>query len=531
MKNTGRIASFVLAVMCYAPLYAADIRVSLSDGTIAAGESTEFTITVTGTSNVQVPDIPRVDGLQIIYGGQGSSFQFFNGRTSSSVTITFHVLGEKEGRYTIPSFDVATGEGPLRTREVSLTVSGGSSASAVHGGGSVLCDVEFSQNTVYSGQPVIMRYFIYHGEGSRIEVQRIVEPPVTKGFIIKEINEKMQPVTVAKNGRSYVRVHLQSWCLIPELSGEHETGGGTVLAGINQGADFFSMPVSTELRFPLKKIRVRPVPDKGKPAGYSGDTGEFVIDAKPVGGTFRVNEEIKVPVTVSGKGNFLLMSKPVFENAEGLRIIFEESEPELSLTGNVITGTKKYVVTLIPQREGSIRAGRVVLKYFNPDTVSYGIASSGPFTFEVSGILTPQEQVRQQEQVEGKGLPVIAYAVAGALVMAAVLAAAYIIIRERRRYAEMKVDDAEKSPALKVEVREDTVMLLRDELEEAHGSGDYDRLMRLCVRAVDVINGRGLSSVEFESVKGKLDAARYANAELSVHEMEDVYKTVLKLLL
>lgn len=522
MKNTGRMLFLILALVFAMPLHAAEISTGISDNTIAAGDSTELTITITGASGVQVPDPPQVNGLRIIYGGRGSSFQYFNGRSSSSVTLTFHVLGEKEGNYKITSFPVVTEEGVLYTREVNISVAEGLSHTMNNGlYGEVLCDAEFSSGSVYSGQPLVMRYFLYHDEGAGFQVLGMSEPPVTKGFIVKEISEEISPVTAVKNGRSFVKRHYKSWCLIPELSGSHETGGGSIV--IQQ---FTSR---SRLSFPLKKISVRPVPVKGKPAGFSGDTGEFRIEAGSVSGPFKVNEEIRIPVTVSGKGNFLLMSKPVFENTDGLRIIFDENEPELSLNGNIITGTKKYTVTVIPQKEGSISPGRISLAYFNPDTGAYESASSEPYTFNVSGILTPQEIADTKDQGE-KGSPGYAYIIAGVLLMAAFSGALYIIIRERRRYAGLKIEA--KGPSIQEEVKADPVKLLRDEFEAAHGSGDSERLMKLFARAMDMVceTPGGKNSPETAAVKVKLDAARYANAALSADEMEEVYGFILHML-
>jgi hypothetical protein len=322
-----------------------------------------------------------------------------------------------------------------------------------------------------------------------------------------------------------------TYCLIPEITGSRSTGGGSMIASSGNSRSFFSRPVQTKLLFPEKKLKVMPLPLKGKPKGYSGDVGEFKLEADIKSGQYMVNQEIQVPVTVAGKGNIFVMSKPQFENTEGIKVLVEESDPELKLDGNEISGTKKFLVTIIPLAEGSFKPGVLALKYFNPSTNSYASASSESLSLEITGTMTPAAEKSVNQDEPESGLPVIAYVAAGALIAAAVFGLAYIIIRERRRYAGLAAEPNSKTTMVK-EAKPDPVKLLRDELEEAHNTGDSEKLAKLCYRGLDMLkdDAAGKTSGELAAARAKLDAARYANASLSAGELEEVYGVVAGLL-
>lgn len=528
LKSTGRIIVALFALLCASMVYGADITVSAKRNIIGTGESTTLTITVQGRSAVIAgKDVPVVEGLAINKSGEEHSYQNINGVEFYTTTVSFRVYGEREGNYTIPPIKVTAAGRELYTQPVIITVKKGVTGNSTDSSIKVFCDVELSRETCYSGQPVMLRYFIYHTAGTAINVHEISEKPVTDGFIVKQVREEIAPVDSVKKGLNLVKAHVITYCLIPEITGNRSTGGGSMLAGSGNSRSFFSRTVQSKLLFPEKKLKVLPLPLKGKPAGYSGDVGEYKLEAEIKSGQYMVNQEIQIPVTVTGKGNFFVMSKPQFENTEGIKVLVEESDPELKLDGDEISGTKKFLVTIIPLAEGNFKPGVLALKYFNSSTNSYASASSESLSLEITGTMTPAAEKSVNHDEPESGLPVIAYVAAGALIAAAVFGLAYIIIRERLRYAGLAAAGDKKTEIVK-EPKTDPVKLLRDGLEEAHNTGDSDRLVKLCYRGLDMLNdtAAGKSSTELAAVKAKLDAARFANASLSAGELEEVYGIV-----
>lgn len=532
MKSTGSLVIALFLLLCAVGAHAADVTITTGRSVIAPGESTQLVITVTGGS-VDIDDtvVPRVDGLVINYTGKGSSFEYINGRSSSSTTLSFSIYGEKEGNYTIPSFTVNSGGVSLNTRPVKISVKKGTAVNGESARFDVSCDVELSAGSCYTGQPVIIRYYVYHDARFNIEINNFSQQPVSEGFIVKKVDETVQPEDSVRNGQSVIKEHVISYCIIPEITGTRTCGGGTMVFTYQEGRGFFSRTARGRLSFPEKKLTVLALPSKGKPAGYGGDVGDFKLEAVIKSGSYMVNQEIQVPVTVTGRGNFFVISKPVFENTEGIKVLVEESDPELALDGNNITGTKKFLVTIIPQAEGNFRPGILTLKYFNPLSRTYVSASSEPLSLEVSGIAAVTGEKSGREDDSGAGLPVFAYVGVGALIAAAFFGLVYIIIKEKRRYSGLNAEEKRKTETAE-EKKDDPLKLLRDELEDVHAAADRDGLLKIFFRASDMLNDTtaGKSSAELAAVRAKLDAARFANASLSDDELEEVYCVVSGLL-
>src|ERR1700742_621493 len=69
------------------------------------GDQTTVSITI---QNGSVTDLhlPPVDGLQVTGSGSSTSFTFYNGSVSRTVTFNFAVVATKSGDINIPAFDV-----------------------------------------------------------------------------------------------------------------------------------------------------------------------------------------------------------------------------------------------------------------------------------------------------------------------------------------------------------------------------------------------------------------------------------------
>ena len=131
--------------------------------------------------------------------------------------------------------------------------------------------MEISSGTVYIGEPFIIRYYIYGGNGDTPHIEGFSEQPHVKGFVMKNIDGKMD-----EDGKTYAG----AFCLVPVEKGVHDIGGGSVEATVDMNQGFFAMSARRRILFPTKKITVIPIPVEGKTDKFSGDVGEFKIEAQ-----------------------------------------------------------------------------------------------------------------------------------------------------------------------------------------------------------------------------------------------------------
>ncbi len=386
LKSIGKVL-FALIFFC-AELSAAQVKTELSDSTIHVGESSTLKIMVSGTtSNIQPVSVPSVKNLEIVYTGLSRNFQYINGDVWSGVVISFRLAPEKPGKYKIPPFVLKADGEEISSSTVTLNVlkglgnrperpGYGSQQSIIKSG------IELSKKTVYAGEPLIMRYYLYANEANLFEVNGIERSPDTKGFVVREISESLPDTVENIDGVDYAKHHVATFCLIPTESGLHNLGGGSGIITLNRRESLFDFATRKRIVFPHKKIDVKKLPLAGKPDNYGGDVGSFKIAVEVPKGEFKQFDEIQLKVTVSGKGNLLSLSKPRLSQRH-VKAIFEKQGEELFIHERGISGKKEFSLSIVPNEAGELNLGRVVLPFYNPEKGIYERASSEPLVLTV----------------------------------------------------------------------------------------------------------------------------------------------------
>ncbi len=516
MKNTGRlIVSLIMFLFLSSGLYAVQIETELSPSRISSGESATLRIKVNGKSGgVKPVKFPAVSGLQITFSGSSRSFQFINGKTSSGTVLSFSIYGEKKGEYKIPPFILEADGEKVASREVTLIV--GESASGKNAAGVLRGDISLSSETVYAGEPFILRYFIEDNSGTPLRVEGFSEQPNVKGFVMKGIDERVSDAD---------KIYAGSFCLVPVEKGVHQIGGGSVVVSVDNAQDFFSMRREKKINFPFKKINVIPIPSDGKPEYFTGDVGEFKIEAQIPSGEFKLFEEIKIPVKVSGSGNLLSLSKPHVGNDDGMKIIIEEREQTLSVNEGRLSGEKNFLITIIPQRDGEINAGKIFIYYFNPYKKIFEKAESGEIEFTVLKSESSGEKGEVQFSSESslKGHTVYIYAVlilSGLIILVIVL-----VMWEKKKFKMIKNELGSDLPAEtalpEVNKRKEILLKIITALKE----NDNENFLLNVDRGINLIDPLKLSlddNNRYNQFKEKIYNSRYGGAKFADSEMNEL---------
>ncbi len=522
LKNTGRIFLLLMAVLFSGRLYAAEIVTELSDSRISVGESTELKFSITGKSgNVKPVKFPAIDGLHIEFSGSSRSFQFINGKTWSGTVLSFTITAEKKGEYRIPPFILEAGGDRLSSREVSLSVTESrSQARGGSGSGALRGEVEVTVDTVYVGEPFIMRYYVNDGFGSP-RITGFSEQPSAKGFVIKGVNE---------TGDSSGKLKAGSFCLLSMEKGVHQIGGGSVEAVVEMDRGFFAMDRRVRIPFPHRKINVLPIPSNGKPDSFSGDVGEFKIEAEIPSGGHKLFEEIKIPVKVTGRGNLLTLSKLKVENEDGIKIFTEEKDQSLAVAGKDITGTKNLVVTIIPQREGRVAPGRIFISYFNPYRRVYEKAESAPISFEIRGGAGAGGEVDLAAAAKKPDSLKLNYIIVVSAVIFIILAVILLVMWEKKKLRIIKAELKPETVRTEPEAAAGRNSELIRNIETAMKSGDSEFFMRQADIAIGRIDSASLPGSElavYNSFKDRIYHCRYGGGKLSPSEIDEAGRWIL----
>jgi len=516
LKNTGRlILSLCLFLFLSGGLYAVEIETELSPARIAAGESASLRIKVTGKSGgVKPVKFPAVNGLQITFSGSSRNFQFVNGKTWSGTVLNFTIYGEKKGEYKIPPFILEADGEKVSSREVTLIVR--ESNSGRNGDGPLRGDVSLSSETVYAGEPFIMRYFLYENADNPFQIEGFSEQPHVKGFVMKGLDERVDDPG---------KIYAGSFCLVPVEKGVHQIGGGAVEVAVEMARGFFSMSGRKRIVFPYKKINVIPIPVNGKPENFTGDVGEFKIEVKIPSGEFKIYEEIKIPVKISGRGNLLTLSKPRIGNDQGIKTIVEEGDQTLSVSEGGLSGEKNFQITVIPQKDGDINAGPVFIEYFNPYKKIYEKAESAPISFTVQKGAGSGEksEVQFSRDSSFKGGSVYIYAIL--IISALVFFIIALVLWEKKKLkmirSELGTDVVVDSAVPEVNKSDEIILKIRTALKDKNS----EMFLLNADRGINLIDPGKLSSSEmnkYNLFKEKVYFCRYGGGIFAESEMNEL---------
>ncbi len=132
---------------------------------------------------------------------------------------------------------------------------------------------------------------------------------------------------------------------------------------------------------PLRAV-VLPLPDSGRPSGFSGGVGEFTLESRLDGSASGRDTPLRLCITVAGTGNVELVGRPVVDAPAGLAILAPTDSCRTGLTGTAVTGTRSFGYRLLPQAGGRHVIPGIRMSFFSPARGTYYTLETPPLTFD-----------------------------------------------------------------------------------------------------------------------------------------------------
>ncbi len=362
-------------------------------------------------------ETPDFGGLQVLSGpniSSSSSVQFVNGHLSQSHTVTysFYVQAVKEGVYNIsPAAVVLKGK---RITSNKLTVkavkTGGTARQGTSGNASagkngdsrngtlISADDIFIKATVnntnpYLGQQIILTYEIYTKvPTSNLNFKKM---PAFDGFWSKDLLDDNAPLKQRNkiiNGQQYVVAELKKTALFPQKTGKLTIDPMELECnvqirvqrkrrsrGYDPFEDFFNDPFFNNNVKNIKKvlrskpivINVKPLPQKDKPAGFSGAVGSFTFKSILDRNNLTTNDALTLDITIAGRGNIELVEAPKVQWPTDFDTYEPKITKKINTTAFGISGRKKFEYVVVPRNPGDFVVPPVKFSFFNPDEGKY----------------------------------------------------------------------------------------------------------------------------------------------------------------
>jgi len=534
-------------------------------GRVYVGQPFQAAVIVTGPDEVSEPDVSawRAQGLTVEARGTQTfmSSEIINGRMAQTrrVLYNYAVTAFEPGVVVLPPVTVSAGGQTYSTDRAAVEVREPEEVEEFH------LRLEVEDDTLYVGQATRVRLTWYVGleprgvsfslRGDR-DAFELLSPPETE--VIREARRQGRLFGINLSGSEAQAVQGQGrlngarfttltieQVLIPRRAGTL-TIGPAIVAG---EATFGRSPQRFAVPSEAVTLDVRPLPEQGRPAGFTGLVGDYEVQATATPTQVRVGDPITLTVRVLGPPPIEAIP-PLNLNAQesltrGFKVPTEISTPEVG------ESVKTFVQTIRAKTADVSEIPAIELPYFDPERGEYIIARSAPIpivveeTAEVTledafggdGVGPVGERVRTRtgglaHNYEGKGaladqgfnLDEMVFSARGAALMAApagVFALAAIGGAIRRRAAMVRTDRRETTSERlrRIDAARGTsgeiAAAMSDAVrDEAAAACDLDTGARLTAGEVgEALRARGIPrGAEVERLLRRCDEVRFGGA-------------------
>ena len=350
----------------------------------------------------------KADGPFINKGNQ-TSITIVNGRMTQkreiSTQVIYYLTPTKKGTFTIGSASIEYNGTVYKSQPIKIKITDPIQMPSYPGqnprqqqqqnynfGEGIHLVGELSTKNPYVNEPVTVIYKLYFPYNSSVSNFRNFQAPKYEDFWSQYIDIKQLRAEKGKfNGKDYSMVVLRKVILYPLEAGAKkiEPFKIDIDAEVPTGRrDFFGQyemtAIEKSLSTGMQTINVKPLPENGKPEGFTGAVGKFDFVVKPSKTSLKAGESLDLEVSVSGKGNLKLFTlpKPVVPSALEMYDPAHAENVQTPVTG--MTGKISDKYTIIPQFKGKYTIKPMEFSYYDLVSKSYKTITSKEITIDVA---------------------------------------------------------------------------------------------------------------------------------------------------
>ncbi len=363
---------------------------------VAAGERFTLTFTLTNSQARIAP--PDIKGVQVVFGPSTSqSYSYTNGRSSSSSSVSYVMIAEKEGKIYIGKAKAFTEKGVLESDPITVNVEkssysagnssgGGSQAAAApapsNQNGDIILSVVAGKTKAAIGEPIPVTYYLY-SRYQDLQLGKYEFPPIS-GFWCEDIKQESiswENQTTTINGLRYKVAVLKRQVIYPQKSGKFTVKPFELECIVNRS--FFSVGSSIKVKSNSPSIEVSPFPTAA-PANFQGVSGQYKMEASISSKEIKANEPVTLKIKVSGEGNLKVVSAPKLNFPSDFEVYDPKINDRIRLGSSGLSGSREWEYLIIPRFPGDYDLPPHTLTYFDLGSKSYKTLNTPPFKLKVT---------------------------------------------------------------------------------------------------------------------------------------------------
>lgn len=413
MRKGLYILSFLLL---WTTMLFAQVKFTANAGRTEVGTGEEFQVDFTVNANANDFNPPNFAGFQILSGPNPSqSMMDDNGVVTYSNTYSYILAATKVGSFTIGPATINAGGKVLRSNAIKLnvikgrTVAQNQQVQQVPGQQEVATNnadisklifmrAEADKTRAYQGEQITLKYKLYFrvgilgptGEG---------KAPELNGFWSQDIQQKgPQPQATVETykGQRYNMIVLKQTILFPEHAGDltidsfslplalriqQQSASGDIFDQIFGGG---TKDIKYTVVSPPVKVHVMPLPEAGKPAGYSGAVGSFSVESNVDKNELKANESLTYDLKITGSGNLALINAPDINAPADFEKYDPKTTDDITVNTSGVSGSREFNYLLIPRHQGDYKFAPPGFSYFNPAIKRYVTLPAKTFAIKVN---------------------------------------------------------------------------------------------------------------------------------------------------
>ncbi|MDT0691268.1 BatD family protein [Salegentibacter sp. F188] len=334
---------------------------------------------------------PSFNGFRVIGGpNQSVSRSIVNGRASYSKTYTYFLQPESRGNITIGQAEIEVDDKIYKTSPIDIEVTAAVDESTAGSDSDIVASenlhlvAEISNPNPYLNEAITVVYKLYVSPSISVSNWREIDNPKFSDFWSQNIDiRQLRAENGEYKGQPYRFVVLRKTVLYPQKTGELDIEPLALSVSVDvpsERRDIFGSRIYRTVQKTVaagsRTINVKPLPQAGRPADFTGAVGDFDFEVTTSKDTLDASESLRATVEVRGNGNLKLFDLPDLSVPASLEIYEPERSENVNTNLNGMQGSISENYTIVPTRKGKYPIPALGFSYFDLDTETYKTITS-----------------------------------------------------------------------------------------------------------------------------------------------------------